>query len=92
MAACLLQYDYEPRLIHTLNLTNFYLSKTRVMSKKDNTGSKGTDGTTTKNKGESQQSRQKGAQSVSSKNKGKHKKDESDGSDTNTTKKQQNSI
>jgi hypothetical protein len=62
------------------------------MSNKDNAGSKGNDGTTTKNKGESQQSHQKGAKSVSANNKGKHKKDESDGAEHNTTKKQSNSI
>ncbi len=62
------------------------------MSNKDNSGSKGQDGTITKNKGESQQSHQKGAKSVGSNSKGKHKKDESDGADKNTTKKQSNSI
>ena len=62
------------------------------MSSKNNTADKGTDGTTTKNKGESEQSHQKGAKSVSSKGSGKHKKDESDGADHNTTKKQSNSI
>jgi hypothetical protein len=62
------------------------------MSNKNNSGSQGTDGTTTKNKGESQQSKQKGAPSVSKKDAGKHKKDESDGADKNTTKKQSNSI
>jgi hypothetical protein len=59
---------------------------------KTHSGSKGTDGTTTKNKGEGQQSRQKGAESVSKKNAGKHTKDESGGAKRNTTKKQQNSI
>ena len=59
---------------------------------KENIGSKGADGSTTNNKGESQQSNQKGAKSVSNKDTGKHKKDESDGGDRNTTKKQQNSI
>jgi hypothetical protein len=63
------------------------------MSKnQQNSGSKGIDGTTTKNKGESQQSHQKGAPSVGNKSKGKHTKDESEGADHNTTKKQQNSI
>jgi hypothetical protein len=62
------------------------------MSNEKNVGSKGTDGTTTKNKGESQQSNQKGAKSVSNKGKEKHTKDESDGAEKNTTKKQQNSI
>ncbi len=62
------------------------------MANNQNTGSKGKDGSTTKNKGESQQSHQKGAPSVSKKDTGKHKKDESDGADHNTTKKQQNSI
>ena len=59
---------------------------------KNNSGSKGKDNTTTKNKGESQQSHQKGAESVSHKNTGKHTKDESGGAKHNTTKKQQNSI
>lgn len=62
------------------------------MSSKNNSGSKGNDGTTTKNKGESQQSHQKGAKSVSKKDTGKHTKDESHGADQNTTKKQENSI
>jgi hypothetical protein len=62
------------------------------MSNKNNSGSQGNDGTTTKNKGESQQSKQKGAPSVSKKDAGRHKKDESDGADKNTTKKQSNSI
>ena len=59
---------------------------------KDNTASQGNDGSTTKNKGESQQSNQKGAKSVSNKHNGKHKKDESAGAAHNTTKKQGNSI
>ena len=59
---------------------------------KNHSGSKGNDNTTTKNKGESQQSHQKGATSVSKKDTGKHTKDESHGSDQNTTKKQSNSI
>jgi hypothetical protein len=62
------------------------------MSKHDNTASKGQDGTTIKNKGESQQSDQKGAASVGTHDKGKHKADNSDGDDKNTTKKQSNSI
>lgn len=62
------------------------------MSRKENTDNRGTDGTTTKNKGESQQTHQKGATSVSSQNRGKHKADESDGAEKNTTKKQSNSI
>lgn len=62
------------------------------MSNKNHSGSKGLDGTKTKNKGESQQSHQKGAESVSKKNAGKHTKDESGGAKHNTTKKQQNSI
>jgi hypothetical protein len=67
--------------------------KTQFMSdKKNNSGSQGTDNTTTKNKGESQQSKQKGAPSVSNKDTGKHTKDESHGAEENTTKKQQNSI
>jgi len=61
------------------------------MSKKENAGNKGIDGTVTKHKGESQQSRQQCSQSVGS-NKGKHKKDQSDGADKNTTKKLSNSI
>lgn len=61
------------------------------MSMKDNTGNRGTDGTKTKNKGESKQTEQKGALSVT-KNKEKHKKDNSDGAGRNTTKKQSNSI
>ena len=59
---------------------------------KDNVASQGKDGTTTKNKGESQQSHQKGAKSVSKKHQGKHLKDESGGAAHNTTKKQENSI
>jgi hypothetical protein len=62
------------------------------MSKKENTASQGNDNTTTKNKGESQQSHQKGAKSVAKRDTGKHKRDESDGADHNTTKKQANSI
>ena len=62
------------------------------MSKKANTGSKGQDDTTTKNKGESQQSHQKGAKSIAKHDQVKHKKDESDGAERNTTKKQSNSI
>ena len=58
---------------------------------KSNTGIKGTPATS-KNKGESEPSRQKGAASVSNKGKEKHKKDDSDGAEKNTTKKQQNSI
>lgn len=61
------------------------------MSKKTNSGNKGTDGTTTNEKGESQQSKQKGATTVSGK-KNKHTKDESGGAEKNKTKKQQNSI
>ena len=59
---------------------------------KDHSGSQGNDKSTTKNKGESQQSHQKGATSVSKKDTGKHTKDESGGVDHNTTKKQENSI
>ena len=66
--------------------------KFNKMSNKINPGSKGNDNTTTKNKGESQQSNQKGASSVSNKSKGKHTKDESHGAEENTTKKQENSI
>jgi hypothetical protein len=63
------------------------------MSKsKNNVENKGTDGSITNNKGESQQSQQKGAKSVSKKGTGKHLKDESGGAEKNTTKKQQNSI
>jgi len=62
------------------------------MSSKNHSGSKGNDGATTRNKGESQQSHQKGAKSVSKKDTGKHTKDESHGAEHNTTKKQKNSI
>ena len=62
------------------------------MSDKDHSANQGNDGTTTKNKGESQQTHQKGAKSVSTHDRGKHKKDDSDGADKNTTKKQSNSI
>ena len=62
------------------------------MSSKNNTANSGNDGSTTKNKGESQQSHQKGAKSVAKHDTGKHKKDDSDGDDKMTTKKQQNSI
>ncbi|TKK68564.1 hypothetical protein FC093_10605 [Ilyomonas limi] len=63
------------------------------MSKhQQNSGSKGIDGTTTKNKGESQQSRQKGAPGVSKKTLSRHTKDESGGADHNITKKGANSI
>ena len=62
------------------------------MSTKTNVADQGTDGTKTKNKGDSQQSKQKGAPSVSKKE-NKHKKDDSDGeSSKNVEKKQQNSI
>ncbi len=61
------------------------------MSTKTNSGSEGIDGSKTKEKGESQQSKQKGAKSVSGKDM-KHTKDESGGAKENTTKKQQNSI
>jgi hypothetical protein len=61
------------------------------MSTKTNSGSEGIDGSKTKAKGESQQSKQKGAKSVSGKDM-KHTKDESGGAKENTTKKQQNSI
>jgi hypothetical protein len=57
-----------------------------------NTGSQGQDGSTTKNKGESQQSHQPGAKSVAKHDQKKHKKDDSDASPHNTTKKQENSI
>ncbi|GEO10306.1 hypothetical protein [Segetibacter aerophilus] len=63
-----------------------------MSNSKDHSGSKGNDGTTTKNKGESQQSHQKGAKSVSKHDTGKHTKDESGGAAHNTTKKQENSI
>ena len=71
-----------------------WVHKNKLMSnsKKDNSGSKGADGSTTKHKGGSQQSHQKGAPSVSQKDTGKHTKDESGGADHNTTKKGQNSI
>jgi len=59
---------------------------------KNHSGSKGNDDTTTKHKGESQQSHQKGAESVSKQDTGKHTKDESQGAEHNTTKKGANSI
>ncbi|HEX8460439.1 MAG TPA: hypothetical protein VF623_03380 [Segetibacter sp.] len=62
------------------------------MSNKNHSDNQGNDGTTTKNKGESQQSHQKGAKSVSKHDTGKHTKDESGGAGKNTTKKQENSI
>jgi hypothetical protein len=62
------------------------------MSKKEHMANEGLDGSTTKHKGESQQSHQKGAESVSKQDTGKHKKDESDGADKNTTKKGANSV
>ena len=61
------------------------------MTTKKNSATEGLDGTKTKEKGESQQSKQKGAKTVSSKG-NKHTKDESDGAKKNTTKKQQNAI
>ena len=61
------------------------------MKQKNTSGTSGSEGTT-KNKGESQPTKQKGAISVSKKGTGKHSKDESGGSEKNTTKKQQNSI
>lgn len=63
-----------------------------MSNSKNNSGNHGTDNTTTKNKGESEQSHQKGAKSVSKKGSGKHTKDESGGAEHNTTKKQSNSI
>ena len=63
-----------------------------MSNSKNNVANQGTDGTTTKNKGESQQSQQKGAKSVSKKGSGKHLKDNSGGAEKNTTKKQENSI
>ena len=62
------------------------------MSNKEHSAQEGLDGSTTKHKGESQQSHQKGAKSVANRDTGKHKKDESDGADKNTTKKGANSI
>lgn len=62
------------------------------MANKEHAADKGLDGTTTKHKGESQQSHQKGASSVSKQDTGKHKKDESDGADRNTTKKGANAV
>ena len=59
---------------------------------KNNAGNQGQDGSTSKHKGESQQSHQKGAQSVGSNSKGKHKKDKSDWAEHNSSKKQSNSI
>ena len=67
------------------------------MSSKNNSGNQGIDGTKTKHKGESQQSRQAGATTVSKKGSGKHFKDQS-GDQAHTTdsgkdtKKQGNSI
>ncbi|HEX8378356.1 MAG TPA: hypothetical protein VF602_11115 [Pedobacter sp.] len=68
------------------------------MSNKSNSGNQGVDGSKPNHKGEIKQSEQKGAPSVSKKGSGKHFKDNS-GSEaikatkqTNTTKKQQNSI
>ncbi|WP_299289503.1 hypothetical protein [uncultured Mucilaginibacter sp.] len=65
------------------------------MSTKTNVADQGTDGTKTKNKGDSQQSKQKGAPSVSKKE-SKHRKDHSGGggadAEDNVEKKQQNSI
>ena len=62
------------------------------MSNKEHMAHDGLDGSTTKHKGESQQSHQKGAKSVAKHETGKHKKDESDGADKNTTKKGANSV
>jgi hypothetical protein len=59
---------------------------------KNHSGSKGNDGSTTRHKGESQQSHHQHGESVSKKDTGKHTKDESHGADKNTTKKQSNSI
>ena len=64
-----------------------------MSSKNDkHAGHEGLDDSTTKNKGESQQSNQQGAKSISKSDTGKHTKDESHGSDDNSTKKQQNAI
>ena len=63
-----------------------------MSTSKNHSGNKGNDESTTKNKGESQQSQQKGAKSVSKNDTGKHTKDESGGAAHNSTKKQQNSI
>ena len=63
-----------------------------MSSNKDHTASKGHDGSTTNNKGESQQTPQKGAKSVAKHDTGKHKADDSDGDTKQTTKKQSNSI
>jgi hypothetical protein len=68
------------------------LLKLDFMNKKDHTGSRGNDGSTTNNKGESRQSMQKGAKSVAKHDNGKHTKDESGGAARNTTKRQSNSI
>jgi hypothetical protein len=62
------------------------------MKQENNSGKKGSNGTNTNNKGESQHSKQRHAQTVSTKSAGKHTKDESHGADENTTKKQSNSI
>lgn len=64
------------------------------MAAKKNTASEGIDDTKTKEKGESQQSKQKGASTVSNKKskESKHQKDNSSGAGKNTTKKQSNSV
>jgi hypothetical protein len=62
------------------------------MSNKDHVANRGHDDSTTRYKGESQQSPQKGAKSVAKHDTGKHKADESDGAARNTTKKGSNSI
>jgi hypothetical protein len=66
--------------------------KIKTMNNKDHSGSKGNDGSTTKNKGESRQTPQKGAKSVAKHDTGKHTKDESGGAAKNTTKRNPNSI
>jgi hypothetical protein len=80
-------FNYIGNLLHW---SLFFLKNTTMPTKK-NSGSEGIDDTKTKEKGESQQSKQKGAPSVNRKE-SKHTKDDSDGAEKNTTKKQKNSI
>ncbi len=78
----------------TIKPAHYFIFKSYYMSdrNKTNTGSRGNDGSETRNKGESMQNPQKGAQGVSNKRNGKHRKDESEGAEKNTTKKGGNSI
>jgi hypothetical protein len=64
----------------------------RSTSGKDHRGHRGSDGSRTGVKGESQQAKHQGAKSISKKDTGRHTKDESHGSDRNTTKRGSNSI